>query len=258
MRLLAWVMVLVVSACTSVGDAAPTSTTPVSGGVVTTAPPSTEPLPPPGAGTGPPTLTVVGEGLGYGVPDRITVVMAVSVLRPEVAEAASVAAQVGLNVTNALVRAGVAAVDIQSSDYTVMTEYRWDGSVSTIDGFRVRHTYQVDMPFDIAGSAIDAAYEDSWDALEIQYTRLHIEDEKELKAAARVEAWADCEETARQLAQNAGMQLGRLVSITEGYENLYPGPEFGAGGEGDGGTGFEPGRIAIRATIEAVFVLDAV
>jgi uncharacterized protein YggE len=255
MRILALVMALVFASCTSTGDATTTSrgsgeepaTTTTAGGSASV----------PAAETQRPTLTVVGEGLGYGVPDRMSATLVVSVLRPEVAEAASVAAQVGLNVTNALVRAGVTAKDIQSSDYTVMSHYRWDGAASNFDGFRVRHTYLVKMPFEIAGRAIDAAYADSWDALEVQYTRLYVEDEAELQAVARVEAWADCEETAKQLAENAGMKLGRLVSITEGYENTYLGPELGADGEGDGGTSFEPGRIAIQATIEAVFVLEA-
>lgn len=255
MRVLALVMVLTLASCTTGGGTANTSQAP--GGAPATTTTGDVAVSVPAVEAEEPTLTVVGEGLGYGVPDRITVTMAVSVLRPEVAEAASVAAQVGLNVTNALVRAGVAAADIQSSDYTVMSESRWDGSISIFEGFRVRHTYLVKMPFEIAGRAIDAAYAESWDALEIQYTRLYIEDEEELNALARVRAWADCEETARQLAENAGMKLGRLVSITEGYENTYLGPELGADGEGDGGTSFEPGRIAIQATIEAVFVLEA-
>ncbi len=200
-----------------------------------------------------PTLTVVGSGVAYGVPDILTADLAVSVIRETATEAGTIAADVSRNVISALTKKGVAGENIRSSDYSLYQEYDYQYDARRFLGFRVRHTYSVKLDLATAGDVIDAAVAASWDALEVQGTYLSLEDSSTLVTEARAKAWGDCLATAQEMAALAGLTLGEPVTVTEGYSYTQPGPYMGAGGDGEGSTSFQPGRISAVAELTVEF-----
>ena len=204
-------------------------------------------------------ITVTGTGIAYGVPDTLSAELVVSVLRPVAEDAVAVAAQVGGNMRAALLASGVAPSDIQSSDYTMHSEYDYSGRSRSYEGIRVRHTFRVKLDVEEAGTVIDEAIAASWDALEISGTRLFLNDDSDLRAESRSAAWEDCLATAEELATNAGASLGDLVSLT--VHGSYTSPlshrEMGGNGEGDSGTEFEPGRVVAITDLTVVFLLES-
>jgi hypothetical protein len=205
------------------------------------------------SGVSAPTLTVVGSGVAYGVPDILTADMVVSVIRETATEAGQIAADVSRNVINALTKKGVTGENIRSSDYSLYQEYDYQYDARRFLGFRVRHTYSVKLDLANAGDVIDAAVAASWDALEIQGTYLSLEDSSPLISEARADAWSDCLATAQEMAALAGLTLGDPVTVTEGYTYTQPGPYLGAGGDGEGSTTFQPGRISAVAELTVEF-----
>jgi uncharacterized protein YggE len=199
-----------------------------------------------------PTITVSGRGVAYGVPDRVTADLLISVIRPTAHEATQVAGWVAENVRSALLAEGVERRDIQTSDYGISSE--WDyprNEPKVFVGFRVRHSYRVEMPLTAAGSIIDAAMANSWDALEVHGTILSIDDPSDFVAEARDAAWDDCVATAEELATKAGLALGPVLRIEEGTSISTPGYPYGANGDGAGY--IEPGRIAVTSMLEVEF-----
>jgi uncharacterized protein YggE len=203
-----------------------------------------------------PTLTVVGSGVAYGVPDVVVADLVVSVLRDTATEAGSLARDVSRNVIGALVSAGVDQADIRSSDYSLFQEYDWSTGPRVLLGFRVRHSYSVKLDVASAGRVLDAAVAASWDALEVQGTRLMLDDTGPLVEEARAHAWSDCVATADELAALSGMTLGDPIRVEEGASWVYPGPYLGEGANGDGSTSLQPGRISAVAEMTVEFAVS--
>lgn len=205
------------------------------------------------------TITVTGKGTAYGVPDTLSAELVVTVLRPVAEDAVAVTADVAANMRAALLAAGVDPSDIQSSDYTMHSEYDYSGRARIYEGIRVRHAFRVKLDVDQAGSTIDKAISASWDALEVSGTWLFLKDDSDLRVESRAAAWEDCLATAEEMAANAGTSLGDLVSLT--VHGAYTSPlsqrPMGGNGGGDSGTEFEPGRVVATTDLTAVFLLES-
>ncbi len=86
-------------------------------------------------------------------------------------------------------------------------------------------------------------------------TFLSLDDPEPLIAEARRNAWADCRTMAREIAGYAGLTLGEPLSITEGHAFVQAGPYYGVGGNGEGSTTFEPGRISATAELTVQYAV---
>lgn len=201
----------------------------------------------------PSSLTVSGHGTVYTVPDTLVARLTISVLRPTVTEAADVAGQVADNVRAALLAAGVDRSDIQSTDYSINSDYNYRNNSRVFEGYRVRHTYTVRLDVASAGKAIDAAAAASWDALEIDHTNLSVEAEDSLIAEARTAAWKDALAQASDLAATAGLTIGTPLSITESSNVTPPDPYWYGADGANGEEPFEPGRLAVSVTLRVEF-----
>ena len=89
-------------------------------------------------------ITVVGQGTAYGQPDQATVVVGVETFAATVAEATTQNQTTLDNVMAALTAAGIAAEDIQTTNYSLYAEQTYGENGPTgIAGYRVSNQVNV-------------------------------------------------------------------------------------------------------------------
>jgi hypothetical protein len=205
------------------------------------------------------TITVSGEGEASGAPDVAVTTLGVEALDPKLGDAISDTTRRMRAVVEAVKRAGVAARDIRTVEYSVNFEQnpppppRASGGRSA-GSYRVRNTAQVtvrDLPR--AGEVLDAAIAAGANAVSgIAFT---IEDPAPLRARAREAAVADARARAETLARAGGVTVGPVVSISENPGGSVPRPMLARAmaSVAPGALPIESGELSERAEVEIVF-----
>ena len=203
-------------------------------------------------------IAVSGRGEVYGTPDTLQMSFGVSVLRPTVQQAVTDAATLADGLISTLEANGVATDDIQTANYSIYPEYDYRNDRQVIRGYRVNNTVTAKIrDIGSAGSVIDAAVAGGSDELQVSGVSFSIEDDEKLITVARDAAWVDAKAKAQQLADMAGLTLGKAVSITESFSSTPPMPLYRAYDELSAGaaaeTPIEPGEQQIAVTIQVRF-----
>jgi len=202
-------------------------------------------------------IAVSGRGEVYGTPDTLQMSFGVSVLRPTVQQAVSDAASLADGLISTLESNGVASEDIQTSNYGIYPEYDYRNDVQKIRGYRVNNTVVAKIrDIESAGSVIDAAVAGGSDEIQVSGVSFSIEDDEELITAARDAAWEDAHAKAQQLADLAGLTLGKAVTINESFSSNQPVPMYRAYDEMAGAeatTPIEPGEQQVAVTLQIRF-----
>lgn len=200
-------------------------------------------------------LTVTGTGEAAGVPDTLMIDLGVSVLAAAVTEATERAAALAGGLITALEANGVAGVDIQTTNYSVNPEYDYSGASQRLAGYRVINTVRAKIrDIAAAGPIIDAATAAGGDAVTVNGLWFDLEHDTDMVAAARAAAWEDASRRARQLAELAGVALGRVVSIDEVSEAMTPPIAYErAMAVADHATPIEAGTSVVSVTITVAF-----
>jgi uncharacterized protein YggE len=206
-------------------------------------------------------INVTGEGKVTGRPDTLQVTLGVSVLRPTVDQATGDAAALAAAVIDALKAKGVAEEDIQTANYSIYPEYDWSGEQQRLLGYRVNNEVRAKIrDLENAGAIIDAATAAGGDATVVSGLSFSIEDNSELLQMARTAAWNDAEAKAHQLAQLAGLELGKATSITEtiNYEvpPIYYERDMAAAGESTV-TPIESGTQDVTVVVQVTFAIGS-
>jgi uncharacterized protein YggE len=206
-------------------------------------------------------VTVTGRGTVDAPPDMATVTIGIDVLRADLAEAQSEANRQATDIINALKTAGVAPGDIQTSNYSVnvQRDYSSGGDPSRVTGFQVMNQVNVtirdiDAVGALLGDAVAAGANSIWG---IVFT---VSDPAPFTIEARKLAVADARDRAEQLADAAGLSLGRIVSISEGASaynsNPYPGGRGGGQGGGGASVPVETGLNEIGVNVVMTWELE--
>lgn len=200
------------------------------------------------------TIAVSGTGEVSGVPDVLVVDLGISLVRPAVGQATAEAARLAGAVVDALQASGISEKDIRTVDYSIHPEYDYSTSSQRLIGYRISNTVTARIrQAASAGDVIDAATSVAGDAAIVNGIRFEIEENDELVKAAREQAWNDAHTKAQQLADLAGVQLGRAVAISETF-TPPPTPVTYARAEAamDMATPILPGeqRVAVTVTVE--------
>jgi len=202
-------------------------------------------------------ITVSGRGEVYGTPDTLQMSFGVSVLRPTVQQAVADAAALADGLISTLVDNGVVEADIKTANYSIYPEYDYQNDRQTIRGYRVNNTVIAKIrDISAAGSVIDAAVAGGSDEIQVSGVSFSIEDDEELITVARDAAWLDAKAKAQQLADHAGLTLGKAVNITESFSSTSPQPLYRAYDElagGDVATPIEPGEQQVAVTLQVRF-----
>ena len=214
-------------------------------------------------GTGfPPTntITVNGFGTAYGEPDVAYVELGVEQVEESLATAFTDTANTMNAIIEALVEAGIAREDIQTTGVNVFPEDRWDPQTGTSTGrvYRVRNTARVTVR-EIAQieSVITTAVEAG--ANTIYNLNFGIADPTQLEQDARVNAVEDARTRAERLAEALGVTVGEPVIISEVLQGGgIPFARF----EGMGGAGMDlasqpvsPGQLSVNVQVQITFAI---
>ncbi len=205
-------------------------------------------------------IWVSGEGKVNVVPDIATLRLGVESLQATVAEAQAEATKAMNRVMTALKDNGVAEKDIQTQYFTIYPRTKWisETQEEVIIGYQVSNVVSAKIrDMDKIGTIIDAAAEAGGDIVRIEGISFSVEDPSTYYEELREQAMADAKSKAEQLAELAGVTLGKATYISEGiqvpspiyreYAVEVPVPEAAPP--------ISPGETEISLTIQVAFAI---
>ncbi|MGJ8563140.1 MAG: SIMPL domain-containing protein [Alphaproteobacteria bacterium] len=169
-------------------------------------------------------ISVSATGQSYRVPDTATVSAGV-VTQAATAGEAMAANSRQMNATfNALLQAGVAQRNIQTSQLSLQPRYDYtDRQAPKITGYEARNTVTAKSEnLESVGAMLDALVRAG--ANNINGVTFSIKNPEAAKSEARAMAIQNARRQAEEMAGAAGIRLGRIVSLTEsgGYNQPRP------------------------------------
>jgi uncharacterized protein len=198
-------------------------------------------------------ITVTGVGRVESVPNEALFSLGVSTNR-STARAALAANSVAMRkVLAAIDNAGVDAKDVKTETVSVGPDYS-DGESPS--GFTARNSVSVrirDLPR--AGAVLDAASQAG--ANEVNGPMLTRADREGLEARALEDAVRNARRRAEALADAAGVGLGRVTAIVEGFSG-GPEPLMATRASADAASSapIRPGTEEIQATVTVTFAIE--
>lgn len=163
-------------------------------------------------------IWVSGEGKVTVVPDVAILNLGVEARAATVAEAQRQASEAMNAVTKELDGQGVANKDIKTQQYNIYPVIRWDEKENKeiIIGYQVTNMVTVKIrKVENTGIIIDAVARAGGDYIRITSISFTVDDPTNYYGEARKKAMADAEAKAQQLADLAGVKLGRPNYINE-------------------------------------------
>jgi uncharacterized protein YggE len=204
-------------------------------------------------------ITVSGTGEAFGTPDLALLDLGVSVEGKTVKEARDTAATAMNKVLGALEDDGVADKDVQTRQFRIEPEYDYPDGRQELIGFRVTNIVEAKVrDLDRVGEIVDDVAQAGGDVVQVQSLSFTVEKPDDLRAQAREEAVADARARAEDLADLAGVKLGKPLSINESA--VVPPTPFLAGaameGTAQAPTPIQPGELEISVTVDIVFAIE--
>lgn len=212
-----------------------------------------------GGGQNPATVSVNGHGSVSLPPDTASIVLGVDVTKPTLSEAQAAAADQMTAILTALKKAGVKDKDIQTVNYSVYVLRNYDnsGAAGAITGFQVTNQVNV-IVRDVkkVGDLLDAVV--GAGANNIYGISFYVDDTTGPASQARKLAVQDATRKAQELADAAGMTLGRVVSINENTSTTPPPIPYAAAdsAKGAAGTPVETGSTEVSVDVSMAFELQ--
>ena len=170
-------------------------------------------------------IWVSGSGKVSAVPDIAILRLGIEAQESSVAVAQAQAAEAMTAVKSALEGSGVDEKDIQTQYFNIHRVTRWDEKQGkeVVIGYRVTNMVTAKIrDMDEVGVIIDAVAVAGGDLTRIDSIGFTIEDPSPYQDEAREKAVADAAAKAKQLAELAGIKLGKPVYITENAAYPYP------------------------------------
>lgn len=121
---------------------------------------------------------------------------------------------------------GIAAKDIRTSNFNLNPQYRYDreNERQVFTGYQVNNQVSVKLrDLDRAGETLDALIEAGANNVNGPYFSL--EDDAEVKAAARKQAFERGKAMAQDYARMAGYSSVRLIEVSESFQSISPMPQ---------------------------------
>jgi uncharacterized protein YggE len=210
--------------------------------------------------SGPATVSVNGHGSVTLPPDTASIQIGIDVTKPTLSEAQAAAADQMTGILTALKDAGVDEKDIKTVNYSVMVLRNYDnatGSAGEITGFQVTNQVNVIVrDVDQVGDLLDKVV--AAGANNIFGINFYVDDTSGPASQARKLAVENATEKARELADAAGLSLGRVVSISEGYSSTPPVPYEAQAADmakGGAGTPVQTGTTEVSVDVTMTFEL---
>lgn len=198
-------------------------------------------------------ITVTGVGTVTTVPNEAEFSLGVQTNGATAREALAANSEQMNRVLAALESAGVDKSDVKTQDVSVSPSYSDKGQT---DGYTARNTVSVKI-HDLAkaGEVLDAA--SNAGANEVYGPSLTRSDQDAQQAKALGDAVADARKKAEALADAAGVRLGAVTAITEGFSG-GPEPYYAEGAarlSADKAAPIEPGTQDVQASVTVTFAI---
>lgn len=166
-------------------------------------------------------VTVVGTGKVQGTPDTLNVTASIEATAPDVTAAMNQTSSRQQAVLDALSGAGIDKKDIATKQVELQPDYR----DSVITGYRASNTIDIKVrKLDTASQVLAKIVQAGGNATRISNVAYAIDDDSQLVKDARTRAFNDAKDRAQQYAQLSGLNLGKVVSISEATGGTTPTP----------------------------------
>ncbi|MBI2607605.1 MAG: SIMPL domain-containing protein [Candidatus Doudnabacteria bacterium] len=204
------------------------------------------------------TISMSAEGRVTAVPDLATMNLGVLTQGDTASEVQDESSE-KINQVIAFVKSqGVDESDIKTSQFSINPRYNFKDGENIIIGYEANQTVTVKIrnvneSSEMVSKILDGATKNG--ANQVLGVSLSFDDPDDLRQEARKKAIAAAKEKAQELAEEAGLRLGKIVSISESGSS-YPVPydeSYARGLGGGGGPLIEPGTQDITENITVVF-----
>ncbi len=208
-------------------------------------------------------IWVTGQGEVMAVPDIAELRLGVEARADTVSEAQSQASEAMNKVMEALKDNGVAEKDIQTQRFSIYPMTKWikERDEEVITGYRVTNVVLAKIrEVDKAGVIIDAVARAGGDFTRIQGVSFTVDDPTPYYEEARNKAMEDAKNKAKQLADLAGVKLGKPTYISEGTVYWPRGiiEEFAQGGGMAPALAppISPGELKVTVSVQVVYEIS--
>jgi len=206
-------------------------------------------------------LWVTGEGKTIVKPDIVLLSLGVEAEAKTVAQAQQDAAEAMDGVMKALKANGVAEKDMQTQRFSIDMVRKWDDDEQRYItlGYQVTNIVVAKIrQIDKAGTVIDAVAEAGGDLTRINGISFSIDDPTPYYKEARAKAIDDAMAKAEQMADSAGIKLGKLSYISESAPAspvVVRDYLFKAEGAAPSTTSISAGELEIQVTVQMVYTI---
>lgn len=214
------------------------------------------PAPVPGT-LAPRQVTVVGEGKVDGTPDTVTISLSIAATAPDAIAASNQTSARANAVTDVIAGLGVDRKDISTTTVTLQPQYGGSDN-TTIVGYQSSNSIDVKVrKIDTGPQVLGAITTAGGDATRINSVTYSIEDDSQLVKDARGRAFADAKDRAQQYAQLSGLDLGKVLSISETGGVVTPPPPMPSPARFDMATAvpLSPGQQTVGFSVTAIWEL---
>jgi uncharacterized protein YggE len=198
-------------------------------------------------------VLVTGTGEVSGNPDTLTADFAVETNASTIGQALERANIAATRMRDALVRAGIARADLQTSNISIGSKVN---DKQAITGYTVSQGLTAKIRnLPRAGELMSAAIAAGGDAARLNGVSFAIENDAALLGEARRKAFADARQKAELYAREAGRPLGRVLKVSETAPSYgQPVGQYSPAAM-DSRFPIEPGRqqLAVTVTVEWAF-----
>ncbi len=182
------------------------------------------------------TISMSAEGKVAAVPDLATIDLGVSTTATTAKKAQDDTTKKSNQITQYLKDQGVDPKDMATTQLNVYPTYDYSRSQTTITGYQATQTlnvkvHGVDKSTEMLGKLIDGVT--TAGANQINGVNLGFDDADNLRQEARKQAINKAKQKAQELASQAGLRLGRIVSISESSGGYAPPMPYGYGMGGE-------------------------
>ncbi|WP_425092102.1 SIMPL domain-containing protein [Tropicimonas sp. S265A] len=204
------------------------------------------------------TLIVTGTGTVTAAPDMARLQLGVTAQADSAAEALAENSERMAAVMALLTASGIAAKDIQTSNFSVQPVYerRNDGTPPRISGYTVRNMVHIRLrELDNLGALLDAVVNEGTNTL--TGLSFGVSDPDPLQREAEALAVKDAMSRAQGMAEAAGQTLGQVLTIdaTSGGGGPQPMMEMAARSADAMAVPVAAGELTLRARIRMTFAL---
>lgn len=208
-------------------------------------------------------ITISGTGKVTGTPDIAVADLGLQTRSPDVQTAQRENTEKMNAFIEALKKLGVAAKDIQTSQYSINPQYRYDKTEqrSVIDGYQVRQSVEVKIrELTKISAVLGKAGELGMN--EVEGLRFSIDDPEDLKNDARAKALLQARGKAQSIAASLGVRMTRVIGFDESSGGGFPPPvPYRAYAEGIGGGEFaapqiETGSLDVTVNVSVTYEIE--